>query len=78
MRRDAGHHNRRATPSGNFDRLPEGSFLPFPWVYQSTKFSKRGSSLRTRPGRLIRDIRRKIDGGRRLREIFAIPLSRAA
>jgi IS5 family transposase len=30
--------------------------------------------LRTRLGRLIRDIRRKNDGDERLQEIFAIPL----
>ena len=34
--------------------------------------------LRTRLGRLIRDIRRKIAGDEALRRIFAIPLSRAA
>lgn len=33
--------------------------------------------LRTRLGRLIRDIRRKIDGDETLTEVFAIPLSRA-
>ena len=33
--------------------------------------------LRTRLGRLIRDIRRKIAGDGRLKEIFALPLSRA-
>ena len=33
--------------------------------------------LRTRLGRLIRDIRRKIEGDETLREIFAIPLTRA-
>ncbi len=33
--------------------------------------------LRTRLGRLIRDIRRKIDGDETLKELFAIPLSRA-
>ena len=33
--------------------------------------------LRTRLGRLIRDIRRKIDGDERLQEVFAIPLSKA-
>jgi IS5 family transposase len=33
--------------------------------------------LRTRLGRLIRDIRRKIDGNEELQEIFAIPLTRA-
>ena len=33
--------------------------------------------LRTRLGRLIRDIRRKTEGNDRLREIFAVPLSRA-
>ena len=33
--------------------------------------------LRTRLGRLIRDIRRKIAGDDRLKEIFALPLSRA-
>jgi len=33
--------------------------------------------LRTRLGRLIRDIRRKVDGDERLEEIFATPLSRA-
>jgi IS5 family transposase len=33
--------------------------------------------LRTRLGRLIRDIRRKIQGDEALQEIFAIPLSRA-
>ena len=33
--------------------------------------------LRTRLGRLIRDIRRKIEGDAALKEIFAIPLSRA-
>lgn len=33
--------------------------------------------LRTRLGRLVRDIRRKIDGDEALKEIFAVPLSRA-
>jgi IS5 family transposase len=33
--------------------------------------------LRTRLGRLIRDIRRKTDGDEKLQEIFAIPLTRA-
>ena len=33
--------------------------------------------LRTRLGRLIRDIRRKIEGDEGLQEIFAVPLSRA-
>ena len=33
--------------------------------------------LRTRLGRLIRDIRRKIDGDDRLEEVFAFPLSKA-
>jgi len=34
--------------------------------------------LRTRLGRIIRDIRRKIDGDEGLQEIFAVPLGRAA
>jgi len=34
--------------------------------------------LRTRLGRIIRDIRRKIDGDEELKEIFAVPLSRAS
>jgi len=34
--------------------------------------------LRTRLGRMIRDIGRKIEGNEALREIFAIPLSRAS
>lgn len=33
--------------------------------------------LRTRLGRLIRDIRRKTDGDQRLREVFAVPLGKA-
>ncbi len=33
--------------------------------------------LRTRLGRVTRDIRRKIDGDEALKEIFAVPLSRA-
>ena len=33
--------------------------------------------LRTRLGRLIRDIRRKIEGDEALREVFAVPLSKA-
>ena len=33
--------------------------------------------LRTRLGRLIRDIRRKIDGDEQLEEVFAVPLSKA-
>ena len=33
--------------------------------------------LRTRLGRLIRDIRRKIDGDPRLEEVFAVPLGKA-
>jgi len=33
--------------------------------------------LRTRLGRVIRDIRRKIDGDEALKEVFAVPLSRA-
>ncbi len=33
--------------------------------------------LRTRLGRIIRDIRRKIDGDDKLEEVFAFPLSKA-
>ena len=45
---------------------------------QFKRMNRQIKFLRTRLGRLIRDTRRKIDGDARLREIFAIPLGRAA
>ncbi len=45
---------------------------------QFKRMNRQIKFLRTRLGRLIRDTRRKIDGDGRLREIFAIPLGRAA
>lgn len=33
--------------------------------------------VRTRPGRLIRDIGRKTEGNAALRKVFAVPLSKA-
>ena len=45
---------------------------------QFKRMNRQIKFLRTRLGRLIRDIRRKIDGDGSLREIFAIPLGRAA
>jgi len=45
---------------------------------QFKRMNRRIKFLRTRLGRLIRDIRRKIDGDGALEEIFAITLSRAA
>ena len=44
---------------------------------QFKRYNGRLRFLRTRLGRLIRDIRRKIDGDEVLEESFAIPLSRA-
>jgi len=38
---------------------------------------RRRRRVRTRLGRRIHDIRRKTEGGEQLREIFAVPLSRA-
>ena len=45
---------------------------------QFKRMNRRIKFLRTRLGRIIRDIRRKIDGDEGLREIFAVPLSRAS
>ena len=45
---------------------------------QFKRMNKQIKLLRTRLGRLIRDIRRKIDGEAELREAFAVPLSKAA
>ena len=45
---------------------------------QFKRMNKQLKFLRTRLGRLIRDIRRKTDGDEGLRKIFAVPLSRAA
>ena len=44
---------------------------------QFKRMNRRIKFLRTRLGRLIRDIRRKIDGHEELQEVFAVPLSRA-
>ena len=40
--------------------------------------NKRIKLLRTRSGRVVRDIRRKIGGGEELRTVFGVPLSKAA
>ena len=45
---------------------------------QFKRMNRRIKFLRTRLGRVIRDIRRKTDGDEGLREIFAVPLSRAS
>ena len=45
---------------------------------QFKRMNRRIKFLRTRLGRLIRDTRRKIDGDGKLKEVFAIPLGRAA
>jgi len=45
---------------------------------QFKRMNRHITFLRTRLGRLIRDIRRKIDGDRTLQKVFAIPLGRAA
>jgi transposase, IS5 family len=45
---------------------------------QFKRMNRQIKFLRTRLGRIIRDIRRKIDGHEKLQEIFAAPLSRAA
>ena len=45
---------------------------------QFKRMNRRIKFLRTRLGRIIRDIRRKIDGDEGLRETFAVPLSRAS
>ncbi len=45
---------------------------------QFRRMNRQIKFLRTRLGRLIRDIRRKIDGDGALQEIFAVPLGRAA
>jgi IS5 family transposase len=45
---------------------------------QFKRMNRQIKFLRTRLGRIIRDIRRKIDGDEALQEIFAVPLSRAA
>ena len=45
---------------------------------QFKRMNRRIKFLRTRLGRIIRDIRRKTDGDEGLREIFAVPLSRAS
>ena len=44
---------------------------------QFKRMNRRIKFLRTRLGRIIRDIRRKTDGDEGLREIFAVPLGRA-
>jgi IS5 family transposase len=45
---------------------------------QFKRMNRQIKFLRTRLGRIIRDIRRKIDGDGRLEEVFAIPLGRAS
>jgi len=45
---------------------------------QFKRMNRQIKFLRTRLGRIIRDIRRKIDGNEDLEESFAVPLSRAA
>jgi IS5 family transposase len=45
---------------------------------QFKRMNKQIKLLRTRLGRLIRDIRRKIDGEAELQEAFAVPLSKAS
>ena len=45
---------------------------------QFKRMNRQIKFLRIRLGRVIRDIRRKIDGDKELQETFAIPLSRAA
>ncbi len=45
---------------------------------QFKRMNRQIKFLRTRLGRLIRDIRRKIDGDGALQEIFGVPLSKAA
>jgi IS5 family transposase len=45
---------------------------------QFKRMNRQIKFLRTRLGRIIRDIRRKIDGDEGLREIFAVPLGRAS
>ena len=44
---------------------------------QFKRFNRKLKFLRTRLGRLIRDIRRKTEGDKALREIFTVPLSKA-
>jgi|TARA_B100002003_G_scaffold122214_1_gene112795 IS5 family transposase len=45
---------------------------------QFKRMNRRITFLRTRLGRLIRDVRRKIDGDEGLEEAFAVPLGRAS
>ncbi len=45
---------------------------------QFKRMNKQIKLLRTRLGRLVRDIRRKIDGEAELQEAFAVPLSKAS
>ena len=45
---------------------------------QFKRMNRRIKFLRTRLGRLVRDIRRKIEGNGELQEVFAIPLGRAS
>lgn len=45
---------------------------------QFKRMNRQIKFLRTRLGRLIRDIRRKIDGDGKLEEVFAVPLGRAS
>ncbi len=45
---------------------------------QFKRMNRQIKFLRTRLGRIVRDIRRKIDGDEDLQEIFAVPLSRAS
>ena len=45
---------------------------------QFKRMNKQLKLLRTRLGRVIRDIRRKIDGDEELQEAFAVPLSKAS
>jgi hypothetical protein len=49
-----------------------------PNAKQFKRHNRELSFLRTRLGRVTRDIRRKMDGDEALTEIFAVPLSRAA
>ena len=63
---------RRSWPGARLRPIATQSHAkPFKRHHRELKF------LRTRLGRLIRDIRRKIHGDEALAEVFAIPLSRA-
>lgn len=64
----------------SYVRVAKGAALKAGRYAHAKQFKRAGRELRflrTRLGRLIRDIQRKTEGNAALREVFAVPLSRA-